>query len=542
MSTNGLDSSFNRANRGDGASSQRVNILLVDDQPAKLLSYEAILGELGENLVKVNSGTEALEFLLKNNVAVVLTDVSMPGIDGFELADMMRQHPRFQKTAIIFISAIHMSDLDRIKGYERGAVDYISVPVVPELLRAKVSLFAELHRKRLELERLNQELEQRVAERTEELSERADLLDLASDAIIVRDMSGNVRFWNSGAENLYGWRREEMIGQNLHQVLGTKFSIPRNRLEASLYETGRWEGNLQQVTRSGESITVACRKALKIGKSGKPEAILEISRDITASLRAEEALRTAEKLAAMGRVAGIIAHEINNPLEAIHNIFHLIRHHQSLDDEAKDYARMAEQELGRVAHIVKQTLSFYRESQQPVPVSIAEVLENVLELQSRNLHMQNVVVEKRYLSDATVQGFPGELRQVFMNLISNAIQAMPSRGRLRVTIRERPEQPGQEKKISVAISDTGSGIKPDHAKHLFEPFFTTKAAKGTGLGLWISKGIIQKYDGSIRFRSLQSPRLRVTSFRVTLPAQMSAKQHETQPAYSMPRALAPPVN
>jgi PAS domain S-box-containing protein len=536
MSTDGLDQSFSGANRSDGTVSPGVNILLVDDQPAKLLSYEAILGELGENLVKVTSGTEALEFLLKNNVAVVLTDVSMPGIDGFELADMMRQHPRFQKTAIIFISAIHMSDLDRIKGYQRGAVDYISVPVVPELLRAKVSLFAELHRKRLELEQLNRELEQRVAERTEELSERADLLDLASDAIMVRDMAGIVRFWSSGAENLYGWRREEMVGQSLHQVLATKFSVPVSRIEASLYETGRWEGNLQQVTRSGEQITVACRKALKIGESGKPEAVLEIGRDITANLRAEEALRTAEKLAAMGRVAGIIAHEINNPLEAIHNIFHLIRHHESLDDEAREYARMAEQELSRVAHIVKQTLSFYRESQQPIEVSIAEVLDNVLELQSRNIHLQNVTVEKRYLTDATVQGFPGELRQVFMNLISNAIQAMPAGGRLRVTVREHTHSPSDDKGISISVSDTGSGVKPDHAKHLFEPFFTTKAAKGTGLGLWISKGIVHKYDGSIRFRSLHCRGLTATSFRVTFPAHTSAKQLDTQPTYSVSRA------
>src|ERR1700760_5166546 len=118
MSTYGLDQSFHYANRGDGASHQKVNILLVDDQPAKLLSYEAILGELGENLIKAASGTEALEHLLKNNIAVVLTDVSMPGIDGFELADIMRQHPRFKKTAILFISAIHLSDFDRIKGYE----------------------------------------------------------------------------------------------------------------------------------------------------------------------------------------------------------------------------------------------------------------------------------------------------------------------------------------------------------------------------------------------------------------------------------------
>lgn len=136
----------------------RVNILMVDDQPAKLLSYEAILAELGENLIKANSGNEALELLLKNDIAVVLMDVSMPGLDGFELAEMIRQHPRFQQIAIIFISAVHLTDIDRLQGYQRGAVDYISVPVVPELLRAKVSVFSELHRKTRELEMLNQEL------------------------------------------------------------------------------------------------------------------------------------------------------------------------------------------------------------------------------------------------------------------------------------------------------------------------------------------------------------------------------------------------
>lgn len=153
-----------------------VNILMVDDQPAKLLSYEVILDELGLNLIKATSGRDALEKLLKIDVAVVLMDVSMPELDGFQLAEMIRDHPRCQKTAIIFISAVHMSDLDRLKGYERGAVDYISVPVVPELLRAKVSVFAELHRRAHQLERLNSELEQRVAERTEELKHRAEAL------------------------------------------------------------------------------------------------------------------------------------------------------------------------------------------------------------------------------------------------------------------------------------------------------------------------------------------------------------------------------
>ncbi len=133
----------------------KINILMVDDQPGKLLTYEAMLGELGENLIKAHSGMEALEHLLKTEIAVVLMDVSMPGMDGFETAEMIHDHPRFQNTPIVFISGIHMTDLDRLKGYQHGAVDYLSVPVVPELLRAKVNVFAELHRKTRQLEMLN---------------------------------------------------------------------------------------------------------------------------------------------------------------------------------------------------------------------------------------------------------------------------------------------------------------------------------------------------------------------------------------------------
>jgi len=153
-----------------------VNILLVDDQPAKLLSYRVILEELGEVLLTASSGREALATLLKNDVAIVLIDVQMPDLDGFELATMIREHPRFQQTALIFVSAIHLSDLDRIRGYQAGAVDYVPVPVVSEVLRAKVRVFAELHRKTRELERLNVELEQRVAERTAALEESAQAL------------------------------------------------------------------------------------------------------------------------------------------------------------------------------------------------------------------------------------------------------------------------------------------------------------------------------------------------------------------------------
>ena len=634
-----------------------VTILMVDDQPAKLLSYEVILRELGERLVKATSGRDALDQLLKSDIAVVLMDVSMPEIDGFELADMMRQHPRFQKTPIIFVSAVHLTEIDRIRGYQSGAVDYISVPVVPDVLRAKVSVFAELHRKTRELQTLNRELETRVAERSEELRvlnsqlqqrvaelesimqmlpvgvavaegrdcdvitgnaalskmlgledgenlsnskrdvpydilcngnvlgpdempvqlavktgkatgmmeiqvrtkdnvphhllasasplfdeegdvrgavgaffdvterkhlddalrERADLLELASEAIMVRDRDGIIRSWNAGAEAVYGWTREEAVGRNAHELLGTEPEGGLEALRGALETSGRWEGNMRQTRKDGTEIVVASRHALKAGSS----TVLEINRDITAQLLGEEALRRNERLAAMGKLAGIVAHEINNPLEAITNTFYLLRHHPSLDQEARYYAQLADEELARVSHITKQTLSFYRESQLAVQVALPDLLDNVLELQQRSLQLGRIELEKRYFSKGIIQGFPSELKQVFMNLISNAIQAMPEGGRLRVSVLDTVLSSGSPG-VEVFVSDTGSGIAPENARRLFEPFFTTKSVKGTGLGLWISRGIVQKNDGTLRFRSLFGKNGATTSFRITLPAGAAA--------------------
>ncbi len=498
----------------------KVNILMVDDQPAKLLSYEVILAELGENLIKATSASEAMGALLKNDIAVVLMDVSMPDVDGFALADEIRQHPRFRKTAIIFISGVHLNDSDKIQGYRSGAVDYISVPVIPEVLRAKIGIFVELHRKTRLLERLNSDLERRVEHRTEELKQReeqfrnrAELLDLATEAIVERAWDGAVRFWNAGAEDLYGWRREDVLGHNIHKKLQTVFPVPFSEVEAALKARKTWQGNLIQRTRDGRELIVACRKTLNL----EGNAVLEVSRDITHQLQAEEALRETEKLAAMGRVAGIIAHEINNPLAAITNIFYLLRNHPSLNEEGRRYAALAEQELQRVSHITRQTLSFYRESKQPVSVPVEELLDDALVLQERVLQIRHIAIDKRYSSPGVVHGFPAELRQVFLNLIANAIQAMPDGGVLRLQVREAADWVARRRCIAISIVDTGHGIRPEDAKRLFQPFFSTKSTKGTGLGLWISKGIVQKYSGRISCRSYRYQGKCATCFRVFLP-------------------------
>jgi PAS domain S-box-containing protein len=177
--------------------SDKVNVLLVDDQPDKLLAYEVILHDLKENLVKTSSAREALQFLLKNDVAVILIDVCMPELDGFQLAAMLREHPRFQQTAIIFISAIHLSDVDRLRGYAMGAVDYVPVPVIPDVLRAKVKVFVELFRKTRELEQLNLKLERHVAERTAELE--------ASNARLLQSEQGRSLALAAGQMGSWDW-------------------------------------------------------------------------------------------------------------------------------------------------------------------------------------------------------------------------------------------------------------------------------------------------------------------------------------------------
>src|SRR5579862_6196952 len=233
-----------------------VNILLVDDQPAKLLSYEVILSELGQRLIKAGSAREALEQLLKNEIAIILIDVCMPELDGYELAAMIRDHPRFQTTAIIFVSAIALSDIDRLKGYEYGAVDYVPVPVVPELLRAKVRVFADLYRKTRQLELLNSELERRVAERTAEL--------MLANAELERRVEERSRQHAEALAQMHEMQKMESIGQltggvahdfnNVLMAILGNLEMLQHRLAADS-PLRRFVGGATQAAERGSNLT-----------------------------------------------------------------------------------------------------------------------------------------------------------------------------------------------------------------------------------------------------------------------------------------------
>ena len=233
-----------------------VNILLVDDQPAKLLSYEVILEELGENLIKATSGRQALEQLLRQDVAVILVDVSMPELDGFELAAMIREHPRFQRTAIIFVSAVYLSEIDSLRGYRAGAVDYLPVPIVPELLRAKVRVFCDLFRKTRQLEALNAELEQRVADRTAELA--------AANADLEMKVEARTREREEALAQVAEMQKLESLGQltgglahdfnNLLMVVMSSLELARKHAKGDDRLTG-WLSRAMEAAGRGAALT-----------------------------------------------------------------------------------------------------------------------------------------------------------------------------------------------------------------------------------------------------------------------------------------------
>ncbi len=357
-----------------------------------------------------------------------------------------------------------------------------------------------------------------------ELEQQARVLDLANDAIFVLDPGGRITFWNRGAEQLYGWTKEEATGRNAHDLLRTEFPVPFGLIEAALAGQGHWQGELKHTTRSGAQVIVASRWSVHVDELGRRLGTFEINRDISAQKLAEEALRRSEKLAAAGRLAATIAHEINNPLEAVTNLIYLVGNNCALDPASREYLAMADRELQRVAHLTRQTLGFYREGSQRERLHPAEMMDEAVSIYSGRLQAKAIEVEKRYAPRDHMGTVPGEIRQVFANLIANAIDALPQSGKL--VLRIAPGAQDGATGVRVTVADNGIGIPPENRTSIFEPFFTTKKDVGTGLGLWVAQEIVTKHGGKIRVRSRVGPGLSGTVFTIYLP-QSAAEDHTT---------------
>ena len=529
-------SQLNTSARQTVSAHEKVNILMVDDQPSKLLSCEAALSELGENLIKATSGREALEHLLKTDIAVVLTDVNMPEIDGFELAELIRQHPRCQQTAIIFISAVHLRDLDQLKGYEHGAVDYLSVPIIPELLRAKVRVFAELYRKTRQWERLTRELDQRVQERTAALQQQNEELHMAEedlrqqneelhtarvrieqerqryqelfafapDGYVVTDREGIILEANDATLTLLRVPPHFLPGKPLLVFIAQAEIKVFHAHLARLLESGapeEWELRVQP--RSGAAFAAGLRVAPFVDSSGKVMTLRWLLRDISARKEAEEALaRHARELARahtdLRQVAYVSAHDLQEPVRQLSVYTQMIarRYHNSIDTETRE----------AVAFIVEGTKRMQAQFTDLMHYLEMEELGDGITTTDCEVLMHQALDALREpiaTSDATVThdrlpilaANAKQLQVVFQELLDNALKF---RNRVPPQVHMWAEREAGGWRF--AVRDKGIGIAPESIGQLFGFFRKLQRHTeypGTGMGLAICKKIVDRHGGHI---------------------------------------------
>jgi PAS domain S-box-containing protein len=329
--------------------------------------------------------------------------------------------------------------------------------------------------------------------------EMAAIAEYSDDAIFSVSPDGTITSWNRGAEELYGYTAEDAIGSSLqilapldkHSEVQRNLELLRRGVRVESYPTER-------LRKDGTRAPVLLTAWPLRNPKGEFIGASAIVRDVTVQKRSEEAVRRSEKLATAGRLAASIAHEINNPLEAVLNLLYLARHDPP---QAERYLSMAEQEVARVAQLAQQTLGFVRESDSPAVLNPAAIMDEMLQLYSRKLEGKRIRVSRRYREACQIDGYAGEIRQLVANLLVNAIDAMKTGGSLQVRVEPGRHWSDGRSGVRITVADDGAGIPSTSLNRIFEPFYTTKKEAGTGLGLWVSYGIVQKHGGSIRVRS-----------------------------------------
>jgi PAS domain S-box-containing protein len=366
-------------------------------------------------------------------------------------------------------------------------------------------------------------------ERSRQLAESRErfqiTLNSLGDAVIATDAAGRVRYVNPVAQQLTGWNDYlQARGRPLAEVARLIDERTRLALTDPIDIVRRAEkvvglsNHVLLISRSGKEYPIEMNGAPIMNDRRQLVGVVLVFRDITQRRQTEQTLRASDRLTQVGRLAATIAHEIRNPLDTVSNLIFLLRHESYPNPETKHYLDLAGEELSRITQITGQLLTFHREAQSPVQVDLTKVLESVLALLAPQISMTGIIVTSRFDTLRPVRGFPGELRQVFSNLVVNAIHSMPGGGKLLLHVYESSlPSDAQRKGVRVTVLDNGQGIPPGVRKNLFAPFYTTKGEGGTGLGLWVTRGIIEKHEGTIHFISSVRPGRAGTAFSVFLP-------------------------
>jgi PAS domain S-box-containing protein len=338
-------------------------------------------------------------------------------------------------------------------------------------------------------------------EATEVRQRLAAIVDSSNDAIISKDLNGIITSWNSRAEKMFGYSANEIIGRSITTIIPPEMCHDEDMILSKI-RSGEKIDHFETVrlTKDGERIEVSLSISPVRDEHGRIIGGAKIARDITENKKMQRALHMTEKLAAAGRLAATVAHEINNPLESVTNFIYLARLNPALPSSARHHLDCADQELSRVAHIARQTLGFYRDNSRPSWIELARVVDDVFTVYQRKFDNKNISFHRQINSDVRIFAVEGELKQVLSNLIANAIDASPFNNQISVRARFITRRDGG-RGVRLLIGDSGEGIAAENKKKLFSPFFTTKKEVGTGLGLWITKELVQKAGGSIRLRS-----------------------------------------
>jgi len=511
----------------DSATEDRPRVIVVSTQGLFALLESEIDSRDMELIVVPNS--ELLATLTAGNVDCVVLDAR--GSDSQAVQSEIQGVKRNSELGGTRVVVIGESDERQlmIAFMNIGADDYVGAISGVQVIAARVR--AHLRRKRLEDENRNlrehllrnqlaaetqKELARTAAIRNEELQQLAETIPAL---VWTCSPDGQLTYSNSRWQDYTGIHAEQTLGDGWFQVLH-----PEDRSRTvNAFRGAIDSGSLFQAEYRMRSADGAYRwflgRALPVRSQGKVARWFGTAIDIEEGRRAEEALRRSEKIAATGRLAASIAHEINNPLESVTNILYLLPGAIRQDPElAASYVDIAQQEIARVSHITRQTLAFYRDTGKAEEIEICPLVNEVIRMYSSKAREAKVTIEMQLECGERIVGFTGEVRQVIGNLVANAIEASPAGAKVAIRVCLWWNWQTGQSGVRVAVHDSGRGIPPGFAAQLFKPFATTKGQKGTGLGLWVSQSIVEKHGGSIRFRSSVKPGCSGTCFAVFLPS------------------------
>jgi two-component system, NtrC family, sensor kinase len=483
---------------------ERARILIVDDHEENRYVLSRLLERSGYETEQASTGRSALDRIQSWLPDITILDVQLPDMSGYEVCRKIKGDTRTAQVAVLQISASFLSNEDKAKALEVGADGYLTHPIDGVVLIATVRSLLRL----------------RQAERAarESAEQWQSTFDSMPEGLAFVNPEGKLARMNNAFAEICGLSKtldqDVPASKVLQRVLGTSEPLRHEGLERYVgdFEVGR---RVLQVTIDS------------VGAENVRISRVIVITNVTDRRLAEYALRTAEKLAATGKLANAIAHEINNPLEALTNLVYLA---QTVTQQASvaSYLTMANEELQRIGRITKQTLAFHRDTLHAVPVDVGGLVGDVVALYQKSAAARQVEILCDRQPTLAINAFPGQLSQVFANLLRNATEAAPPN--TQVNIRVRSAWRNNRQGARVTIHDRGPGITKEIQDRLFDPFFTTKELKGSGLGLWVSKTLVAKHKGTLRFRSTTANHgITGTTFEVFLPVG-ALEPGETEPS------------